>query len=491
MFRNLRISTKLLIIIPPLVFLAAGVSAYLTDRALEEEMLRQALRTAQTYGDLIRESLVNMMVTNERIDDDFLARLNTIPDIRSLHIHFTLDSLRLREVFQDSTRLARLRRREALQPKLDNDEAAVVRSGNPAWKRMSNIFNAVIPFQATAKCQQCHRVPVGTVLGAADINISLDRMAATVTSSRIRSIWTLYISTSIAIIISAFFYQTLVARRLRELLAATEKIGSGNLDEPVAFTPARDEIGTLAAAFDRMRAQLRAAQERVLNSERLSLIGQMASSIIHDFRTPMSTINLAVQSLQHGKEVTPDKSAQWYSMIRDSVGRMIVMAQELLDFSRGETKIVRVSVPMHDFVRLLAESVRVNLRHHHVALAVEERCEGSAWFDPDRMHRALVNIITNAQDAMPHGGTLRLTTERTNGVVTFGIADTGTGIPEEIRAKIFDAFFTMGKKKGTGLGLAITKRIVDEHGGRIDIRSELGRGTMFLVTIPAGETGPG
>jgi hypothetical protein len=103
MLRNLRISTKLLLSIPPLVFLAAGISSYINNRTQEEEMIRQAQADAQIYGDIIRESLVSMMVTNEKIDDDYLRQLNTIPDIRSLHIHFTVDNLNLRDVFQYDT----------------------------------------------------------------------------------------------------------------------------------------------------------------------------------------------------------------------------------------------------------------------------------------------------------------------------------------------------------------------------------------------------
>jgi signal transduction histidine kinase len=485
MLKNLRISTKLLLSIPPLVLLAAGLSAYVNNQSQEREMLRQAQADAQTYGDLIREALVTMMVTTEKVDDRYLERLNTIKDIRSLHIFFTVENLHLRETFQDSTRVARLRGRERDLATLRSDAARILATNEGTWQRKGNLFNAIIPFTATAECQKCHRVPVGHVLGAADMSISLDRAVASIEGSWVRSIWTLYAFTAITILISIILYRNLVSRRLQELLEATKRIGSGDLTRPVTFTESRDELGVLATSFERMRSQLKEAQEKVLHSDRLSTIGQMASSIVHDFRTPMSTINLAIESLEMGHAVTPEKTAHWYKMIRDSVGRMIRMAQELLDFSRSESRMNKIEVSMSEFLTLVTHSVRQTLEQSKITFTVDERYVGNAVFDPDRIHRALVNIINNAQDAMPNGGTITFVSGRENGSISFLIADTGSGIPEEIKDKIFDAFVTAGKKRGTGLGLAITKRIVDEHGGTISFTSERGKGTTFRITLPA------
>jgi len=485
MFRNLRISTKLLLSIPPLVFLAAGLSSYVNNRSQEEEMLRQAQAEAQAFSDIIRESLVTMMVTNGQVDDGYLERLATVQDLRSVHVHFTAENLHLRESYQDSARLARLRRRERSLATLREDTLAFQTMTEGTWQRKGNLFNAIIPFTATAQCQKCHRVPVGHVLGAADLSISLDRALVSIRGSWVRSIWTLYAFTAITILISIILYRNLVSRRLSELLEATQRIGAGDLADPVMFTASTDELGELASSFEKMRAQLKEAQEKVLHSDRLSTIGQMASSIVHDFRSPMSTINLAIETLEMGRSVTPEKTAQWYKMIRDAVGRMIRMAQELLDFSRSESRMNKVPVPMGEFVELVTRSVRDALEQAKITFAARDTAGGSALFDPDRVHRAIVNIINNAQDAMPNGGEITFASERKDGSISFLIADTGSGIPEEIRDKIYEAFVTAGKKRGTGLGLAITKRVVDEHGGTISFTSERGKGTTFRITIPA------
>jgi signal transduction histidine kinase len=482
MLRNYRISTKLLFTILPLIFLAVGTSAFLNNLYQERDMLEQAQASAQTYAELIRKSLVEQMVTRERIDDEYLARLSTGGDLDSLHICFMTDSLHLRDMYQSDERTARLRRRE-MQARAQAGED-VCGINETIYRREGNSFSALIPFKAVARCQQCHAVDQGHVLGVAAMNISLTRITESIQRNWIRSFGVILVFTLAGIFISLLIYRVLIARRLKTLVEATTSIGSGNLERSVSDSSSNDELGELSSAFERMRVRLKKTQDDLIHAERLSTIGQMASSIVHDFRTPMSTINLAIESLEHGKGFSPEKTQQWYRMIHDAVRKMVTMAQELLDFSRGETHLKKGEMPIEDFVTLLVESVKVNLEHARVRLHVRNECTGSANFDAERLHRALVNIINNAQDAMPNGGILRLKIDRHDGTIRFKISDTGSGIPPEIRDTMFEAFVTAGKRKGTGLGLAITKRIVDQHGGTIAVQSEPDKGTAFTVSIP-------
>ena len=484
MFSRLRIATKLLLTILPLIIFAVGISAYLNNENEKREMLKQAQASAQTYAELIRESLVHMMMSRGRIDDDYINQVNNVRDINNLHIHFATDSLNLREMYRDSTHMARLRIREQLEHPLSPEERAVFTTGQPAWQQKGMVYNSVIPFISTARCQQCHDVPEGTVLGAAEMDISLERMTASIESNYIRSIWIVYIFTSIALLLSMILYRFLVSRRMKSLVEETTIIGEGNLDHPVIIGTSQDELGELALAFETMRVKLKLAQERLIHSERLSALGQMAGSIIHDFRSPMATINLIIESLQQGKQTDPTRIQEWYRLIRESVQRMVNMAQELLDFSRGELRLEKSEISVEDFLTIVEKSVKLNLERAKIHFEIVNHCTGTALFDPDRIHRAIVNIINNAQDATPAGGTITLTTSSENGEIEFRISDTGSGIPPEIVTTIFDAFVTVGKKKGTGLGLAITKRIIDQHEGTIEVKSEMGRGTTFVIRLP-------
>ncbi len=481
--RDFRISTKLLLTILPLIFLAIGTSAYINAVFEERDMIDQAQASAQTYADLVRKSLVEQMVTRQRIDDDYLKRLSTGGDIDSLHICFETDSLHLKEEYRSEERIRRLRRRE-LESRESSGGEDVCRIGETVYRRRGEEFNALIPFKAVARCQSCHDVPEGHVLGVAAMNISLSRIETSIQKSWNRSFNVFLLFTGTGIILSVILYQFLIARRLKALVEATKAIGNGSLQQSLARDPSKDELGELSSAFETMRVRLKKTQDELIHSERLSTVGQMASSIVHDFRTPMSTINLAIESLEQGKGFTPEKTQHWYRMIHDAIRKMVTMAQELLDFSRGEAHLNKADMPVHEFVDILVSSVRANLEHNHIRIRVENRCTGNAIFDAERLHRALVNIITNSQDAMPQGGEIHFSIERHQGAIRFILSDSGIGIPPEIRDKIFDAFVTAGKKKGTGLGLAITKRIIDQHGGTIEVESEVGRGTTFTITIP-------
>ena len=481
----MRLSTKLLLTILPLAFLAIGTSVYVNNIFLEREMLNQAQVTAQTYGDIVRESLVDMMISRQQIDDEYLKRLNSVRDIRNLTILFHVDNLNLRDVYQSDQRMERLNHREKMAGPINPVEQEVFKKGELVLHRDQDNVTALIPFVASPRCQQCHDVPTNHVLGVARMDISLDRISASINNNWVRSLWVFFFFGLVAIGLSVVAYRILVAKRLKNLIDATKIIGSGNLDQPVTPDSSGDELGDLSSAVENMRSQLKKAQDKLILTDRLSTIGQMAGSIIHDFRSPMSTINLAVASLQQGKNITPEKTEQWYKLIREAIGRMVVMAQELLDFSRGEAHLEKQEFLIEEFMHQVVKSVSVTLEQAKVHLDVEQQCSGPAVFDADRLHRALVNIINNAQDAMPNGGSISVVSSRNNGSLFFSIKDNGIGIPPELMSKIFDAFVTSGKKKGTGLGLAITKRIIDQHGGTIEVESEQGKGTTFRINIPA------
>ncbi len=484
MFRNLTLAAKLLVTILPLI--AAGfIITALDDHYQRLDMLTEAKSSAENYASIIRESLVNMMLSNKKVDDAYLDRLNTLRDIKYLHIHFTPRSLALRDTFMtDTGRVARLTRREEQNKHLTAEEREVFNTGVASERLDPAGFHMVIPFAATLRCRQCHDAPPGRVLGLADMEISLSRIEAASHKNVARSIAITLFFTGVAIIISILAYRKLVSKRLKRLVEATHVIGGGELDRAIEIADGNDELGDLGREFEGMRIRLRAIRQKLLQAERMSMVGQMASTIIHDFRTPMSTINLAIQSLEEGQELEPGRTQSWYRLIRESVRRMIVMAQELLDFSKGEMPLHKQTFSVEEFNRILLEGVRPGLERTGIRIIEEERYKGTAVFDPERMHRAVMNVINNAQDAMPQGGTLTYISEKQNGSVVFTVSDTGQGIPDAIRNTMFDLFVSSGKPRGTGLGLTITKMIVDQHGGSIEVESEKGKGATFRIRIP-------
>jgi len=225
----------------------------------------------------------------------------------------------------------------------------------------------------------------------------------------------------------------------------------------------------------------RLAQE-MIKSERLSSIGQMASAIIHDIKNPMGTIRVYAQVMKK-KSGNEEATKLADEMIRQ-VDRLVGMLQEILDFSKGVSATNFEEVPLGDVMEGILMFLEKDLVKNNITLIKDLKYSGPLVMDADKMTRVFYNIASNARDAMPEGGSLTVTTELVDGSVHFSFKDTGAGMPPEVKARIFEPFVTHGKKHGTGLGMAIVKKVIDDHQGKIEIDSEMGRGTTMRFIIP-------
>ncbi|MFA6541525.1 MAG: ATP-binding protein [Bacteroidota bacterium] len=226
----------------------------------------------------------------------------------------------------------------------------------------------------------------------------------------------------------------------------------------------------------------RLAQEMV-NNERLSAVGRMASTIIHDIKNPMGTLRVYAQVMK--KKSGNEEAVKLADEMIHQVDRFVNMAQEILDFSRGVSSTNMEEVDFGPVMEGVLMFIEKDLTKANVKLEQKLQFAGKVQLDQDKIIRVFYNIASNARDAMPNGGTLTVTTEESGGMVKIEFTDTGTGMPEEVKRKIFEPFVTYGKKHGTGLGMAIVKKVIDDHKGRIEIDSELGKGTTIRLMLPA------
>ncbi len=261
---------------------------------------------------------------------------------------------------------------------------------------------------------------------------------------------------------------------------ASDYIMKGNLSRLVPAV-ARE----LAEA--EVRRARREAEEKLVAAERLQTVGQVASSIIHDLKNPMQVILGNLEFLA-GESSVSEKHKRYCGTIEKQVERMLGMCQEILDFARGE---VSLSLESVNLLELCKEAVSLNEKLFAAAgvrLSYEGRLEEKApplvIADKERVWRVLTNLIGNAKEAMPSGGEIQVSVVVSSQEAKVEVCDNGPGVPEEIREKLFDPFFTHGKSKGTGLGLSIVKKIVEAHGGKIDFSSETGAGTTFRIVLP-------
>jgi signal transduction histidine kinase len=225
--------------------------------------------------------------------------------------------------------------------------------------------------------------------------------------------------------------------------------------------------------------------QEVLQAERLTLVGRFARSIVHDFKNPLNIIGISAE-MAALERATPQMRVAARDRIRKQIDRLSDMINELLEFTRGSAaSVVLGQTNYSDFVRQLVEDLRPEAAAKSVTIELANEPPAVAlMMNPTRLAHVYYNIISNACDAMPNGGKVKLRFQLTDQEVITEIEDTGGGIAPEIAPHLFEAFATFGKAQGTGLGLSICKKIIEDHRGAIGARSEVGRGATLFFSLP-------
>lgn len=223
-------------------------------------------------------------------------------------------------------------------------------------------------------------------------------------------------------------------------------------------------------------------EEQLRRADRLSALGELSAGMAHEIRNPLGSIRGAVEILKD--DYSPDEAKyEFIQILLKESDRLNRIVQEFLGFARPklpEFQPADVNEALESVLTLAAQEAR------KAGVRVEKRLDasiGKRSLDSGLLKQAFLNLVLNAIQAMPQGGVLTVESKLARDAIQVRIADTGIGIPEENRKKLFSPFFTT-KKNGTGLGLAITYRIIENHRGAIDVASESGRGSTFTVKIP-------
>jgi K+-sensing histidine kinase KdpD len=223
-------------------------------------------------------------------------------------------------------------------------------------------------------------------------------------------------------------------------------------------------------------------KEEKMKADRLTAIGNMMSTIVHDLRTPMTNIFGFVDLMLD--EDDQNLRREYAEIINAQISILNNMTTDVLDFAKGKTTILPRKHPVDKLVKDFARFFENDIRNKGYNFEWSVDTSSMIYVDPEKISRVFMNIMKNALEAMSKGGTFSLSAVEENGEILFCLADTGKGIPEEIRDKLFDSFVTSGKKGGTGLGLAIVKKVVEEHRGRIEVESKQNVGTKFKIYFP-------
>lgn len=272
-----------------------------------------------------------------------------------------------------------------------------------------------------------------------------------------------------------------IVKPLKDLDRAATEVAMENYDHRVAVS-SDDELGRLASTFNKMIESLQAARAELIRRERIGTIGRLASSIVHDLRNPLAAIYGGSEMLVD-TQPTPDQSRRIAENIHRASRRIQELLEDLVRVTRGKTKRLE-ACKVRDLVRIALMPLEANAHSQEVKLLIRIGDDLEVQVDRPRLEGVFFNLAQNALDVMPGGGMISICAQAEGGWVTVEVADSGPGIPQEIRDQLFQPFITHGKKNGLGLGLALARQTVLDHGGDLWVSSEEGRGARFYLRLP-------
>ena len=276
---------------------------------------------------------------------------------------------------------------------------------------------------------------------------------------------------------------------IRKLATEADREGGGRSSNNEIARLSHSVRG-LIEDVDQTQSELTRSREHLLQAEKMAMVGKLAAGMAHSIRNPFTSVKMRLFSLSRSLELTDDQKED-FDVISEEIRHIDTIVQNFLEFSRPpKLKMLRTSPST--VVDSTLQLLEHRLKSYDVDIKVERKAPLSEILaDSEQLKEVLVNIIVNACEAMGKGGSITIreeadSTQRSPSMAVIRVADNGPGIPASIRGKVLQPFFTT-KENGTGLGLSIAARIVEEHGGKLDVVSEEGAGTTFIIALPIEE----
>ncbi|MBI2560924.1 MAG: HAMP domain-containing protein [candidate division NC10 bacterium] len=520
------LQAKLLAAVCGVALVSIGVFAWVNIRYEQAERVDLVIRGASQFSDTVKRSTHYAMLQNRWEDAfhimDTIGKQEGVTRVRV----FTKEGTILFSTERSEVGSAVDKRAEScyachaaerpLERLMLPDRARIFRDAEG-----QRLLGMITPLYNEPGCSEgCHVHPKSkSVLGVLDITLSLARVDEEIAAITRRT--AAFAGTTIVLLamILAGIVRRGVVRPVRELVEGTRRVAHGDLTHRIPVRTV-DEVGVLAASFNRMTealgkaqaeldalvatleqrveertGELREAQAQLIQTEKLASLGKLSASIAHEINNPLSGILTYAAALQQ------------LALVERETQRCCSIVRNLLDFARQREPSFQ-AVDMGAVVTEALSLLENRLAIQNVEVARDLAPVPTVRADFGQLRQAFVNILMNACEAMPKGGTLRvvarevslpgyggrgpLSSTGKSGPPTrfaeIAISDTGSGIPPEHLSKIFDPFFTT-KEKGTGLGLSVVYGIVEKHGGKITVDSRVGQGTTVTVCLPAAAPG--
>lgn len=498
----------------------------------KENLEEMALRTATKLSETIKKSIENDMLLNRKEAAykimDTIGEQEGIEKVRvfsseGVVIYSNSNKIEVgRKVDKRAEECIRCHREEGPLERLDIPERSrtFFISDSPKKPGVNHrVLGIINPLYNEPECSNavCHAHPASQkVLGVIDVTMDLSDVDERVATARNRVLGVSVVSLIMGCLVASVIIVRFIQWPVRELAEGTARIARGNLDQLIPVG-SEDELGQLARSFNRMTialreaqaeindlveglnvmvdertAELKEAEEQLLNQEKLAYLGKIAATVAHEINNPLHGVFTYIRLMERkllegapGPEQTEKFRGYLATMARE-VERTSAIVFNLLDFTRPKAPTLR----RVDLRKLIEESlvlVQNILKSNNVEVKQDLPSVPEIDSDPAQIKQVFLNLMVNACEAMESGGVLSVRCWETHRPreITVEVGDTGPGIPEENLKKIFDPFFTT-KGKGTGLGLSVVKGIVSRHGGRLEVDSGQNRGTRIRVVLPLG-----
>ncbi len=519
------VSAKLIALLFAAMVAIFAVLGYLNIEVHKHDLEGAALLSAERISDVIKRSATYYMLRNDR--EGLYHVMQTIADQPGMvkvrivdkegRITYSTDSSELSHVVDKSAE-ACFGCHAQSQPlaKLNRpDRFRIYRNGGG-----QRVLGIITPIENQPSCSnaECHAHPASQqILGVLDTDISLAKADAQLKAGTRVMLGYTILAVLVVAVLTWIFVWRVVGDPIQALKDGTERLAGGDLGYQLDIR-SDNEVGDLAHSFNGMSLQLRSANEEivawaktledrveektkelkrahehVLHVEKMASIGKMAAVVAHEINNPLSGILTYAKLLRkwldrgdtHGEK--REEALQCLDLIAGESRRCGDLVKNLLTFSRT-APINLQSTDLNSVVDRSLRLVRHQLEMNGIQLQLDSQADlPMVQCDPAQIEQVLLALVMNAIDAMPRGGNLWLSTRVSDKTedVEVRVRDDGSGIPPDILPNIFEPFLTTKEAgHGVGLGLAISHSIVERHGGRIEVQSQYGKGTEFLIHLP-------
>jgi two-component system, NtrC family, sensor kinase len=351
----------------------------------------------------------------------------------------------------------------------------------------NEVINTVTPIYNSQDCYHaaCHaHSPEEQVLGVMQIGLTFGPVLDEFERARHRLLAMIFLLALVTATLVFWLIQVWVGKPVKDLLAATEALASGDMDHFVKT--GETELGKLGEAFNSMQRKLRETQRQIIMQEKLVSVGKLAAGVAHEINNPLTGILTFTEDLIDDAE-EGDERLDDYEVIRRETLRCRGIVRNLLDFSKQDQPQLQ-DVNISDIIENTIKLVEKLAKFQNINLYFDPAIhQPSVVADPGQMEQVFLNFLINSSEAMDNGGDIRISSRwhKSEGTVELCFTDTGNGMSPQVLSKIFEPFFSTKGGKTSGLGLAVVWSIIERHGGRIEVQSEVDKGTTFRVFLPA------